>query len=237
MSDLITVVGAFVILVGPFFWMILSIMSGKKKAMKFIKSTYVLVTVASTLISVPSVYFLYAFYSDRSIESLQITCIGLRESPSQFDWLANYTLVVGFHSPLPWSIHATWLVVTKVTKTFLGSNSSNTELWLFPSFSNITISPGTSQSRLLVFDTTRFGLTALQKVVVSVTLVEDYTGPLSYAFHRTYTNPDPFTLNSINNRVITTRDFDSNVITAFLFEFVTLTANYGANSYVNCPGF
>ncbi len=95
-----------------------------------------LVTVASTLISVPSVYFLYAFYSDRSIENLQITCIGLRESPSQFDCLANYTLVVGFHTPLPWSIHATWLIVTKVTKTFLGSNSSNKELWLFPSFSN-----------------------------------------------------------------------------------------------------
>jgi len=39
MADLITVSGAFVILVGPFFWMILSVMSGNKKDLRLIKST------------------------------------------------------------------------------------------------------------------------------------------------------------------------------------------------------
>lgn len=205
------------------------------KTVRLFKSTYLLITVVSTAVSIPSVYFLYAFYSDRSIGSLQITCIGLSTNDLPSEYFANYTLVVGFHSPLPWSIHATWLIVVKLTKTFFGSNSSNTEIWTFPGFSNVTIPPGTSQSRIVLFNTNFFGLPGLRTVVAkSVTLVEDYTGPFYYAFHRAYTNPDGFTLNSTNNRVLSPRDFDSNVITAFLFQFVTLTANYGSNSYIPC---
>jgi len=60
--------------------------------------------------------------------------------------------------------------------------------------SNVAISPGNSQSRIILFNTNFFGLSALRTVVAkSVTLVEDYSGPFYYAFHRAYTNPDGFT--------------------------------------------
>jgi len=136
---------------------------------------------------------------------------------------------------LPWSIQSRWLIIVKVSNTFFGANTTQNELWVFPGYSNVTIPPGDSQLRVINFSTSFYGLIALRSVIAkSVTLVEDYSGPLYYNLHREYTNPDGFNLTSVNNRVLDPLDFDKNVVTAFLFRYLTSNADIQANSYRGC---
>jgi hypothetical protein len=211
--------------------------SKAKLVWKGLKGFYLILLVVATVVSVPSAYFLYSLYMDRGVQALQLTCV--RENPKNETlpyFLNDYTLVVGFHSPLPWSIHATWLIIVRVADTFFGSNSTRNELWTFPGFSNVTLKNGNNQVPMLDFNTSRFGLSAFRSIIArSVTLVEDYSGPLYYSFHRDFTNSDGFNLTSIRNRALDPLDFDKNVVTAFLFRYLASSANINTNSYTICP--
>ena len=200
---------------------------------KGLKSVYLILVVVATVVSVPSAYFLYSLYSDRGVTAIKLTCIGeIPKNATLPHFLNDYSLVVGFHSPLPWSIHATWLIIVKVSDTLFGSNTTRNELWAFPGFSNVTIKPGDSQLPVLNFS---MSLMAYRSVVArSVTLVEDYSGPLYYSLHREFTNSDGFNLTSVRNQALDPLVFDENVVTAFLFRYLTSSADIQSNSYRVC---